>query len=638
MSEDLRELFRREASEIPSAQHDARAVTAAGRRRMRWRRVTTACALVAAVTAGAGVVRLAGREAHPPAAQERLSVLARVPLSSSWSSHSRGVGDLAYGLGKVWALQGREPTLQRIDPGTNRVEEVLTLANGDNGNFWHVEAGFGRLWLTNPHRDGLLVLDPRSGDVIETVEGVPRALDLVATNEHLWVSVATRDAGIYRVDPETFEVAGPISMGAECCASGMVEHGGFLWVAHSDVADQARNPGAPHDDLVFDLTNELRKFDAETLELVDSIRLPGDTYRPGDTVLGGLVAAAGHLWVAHPDGGFVDRVDPASGTVESVDLNGVRPSALTYFRGAVWAWHINGSRVVPIDPSGLEVGPTSDLGEDVSGWPVEGGGSLWTAVQPGNSGDYLLRVGSADGPAPVETPQPPPEQTPPPRGEVVEPVSEREQAQIFVFRALAETGLMKPFSARSYNFASAEDTSRVGDAWRIGLAASDCEPRGEPGSLSFTCTGISGEDPQSGIPMNDTFLTVELSDGAWTVTGVEGNMPEDDRSRIVGYTAEQRAEPSHWEFPAAEAWPMRSGYMVEMWALWIGPYPTDARGSVCVVTLLDRAGEPVDEPIRSFEEPPNRAFETTGTARGLDLETIDGDVARVDVDCYQQGS
>lgn len=640
MPDEIRELFRAEASAIAPPQPDANAVKSAGRRRLRWRRLAAASIVAAAVAGAAGTMQLVG-ERHAPASENaKLTVLARVPLATSWAEGPRGAGDLAFGLGKVWTLQGEEPTLQRIDPATNAVEEVLTLGDGRNGNFWHVEVGFGRLWLTDPDKDEVIARDPATGDVVGRIEGVSLPMDVVASGDHLWVRSADGrgelNEELHRVDPRTLQVTGSVSTGTECCIAGLVEHAGYLWMARSEVADTPRNPGADHDDLVFDLKNELMKVDPDALEVVERIPLPGDTYRPGDTILGDVAAAAGYLWVAHVDDALVDRVDPRDGAVESVDLDGVlRPGALSFADGVLWAWEINGSLVAPIDPDALEVGRASDLGEDVSGWPVEGAGSFWTAVQPGDGDrDHLLRVGPPEAADSMErTPPPPPDPTPPPHGDFAEHMSEKEQAQIFAFRALAETGLMEPFSRRSYLFTSAEDTTQVGDAWRIAFAASDCEPRDN----TFTCNAISGDEMPNGNPRPDTFVTVEL-DGRWIVTGVEGNMPEAERRRVVGYDAAPIAGPSRWEFPATEVWPTGHGFMIEMIYLWIGPYPTEAPGSVCEMTMLDAAGRPVGEPERFYEEPPNRAFEHAGGVRALDLEGVEGDIADVTVDCYQARS
>jgi len=222
-------------------------------------------------------------------------------------------------------------------------------------------------------------------------------------------------------------------------------------------------------------------------------------------------------------------------------------------------------------------------------------------------------------------------------GRVVEDMTQQEQAEVFSFRALAATGLMNPFGERSYNFTYELDTTETSAGWRIGFAASDCEPRQDSeGFYSFTCRGLSGEDPQSGNALTDTFVTVTLSKNRWTVTDVEGNMLEEEIERVIGYSLPQRSEPSHWEFPATGVSPTgEEGQLsVETMALWVGPYPTKAPGSVCQVSVLDSEGKVVDRARPIYQEPPNRPFERAGWISGAGFE-MDSRMDRGVVHCQQ---
>jgi len=231
---------------------------------------------------------------------------------------------------------------------------------------------------------------------------------------------------------------------------------------------------------------------------------------------------------------------------------------------------------------------------------------------------------------------PPPEMSDQ-NGAVVESMTEQEQAEIFAFRALAATELMNPFGKRSYNFTYEPDTTETSTGWRIGFAASDCEPRqGSDGFYSFTCRGLSREDPQSGNALADTFVTVTLADNHWTVTDVEGNMLEEEINRVVGYSLPRRTEPSHWEFPATGVSPTgEEGQLsVEMMALWVGPYPTKAGGSVCQLSVVDSGGKVVDRANPMYQEPPNRPFERAGWISGSGIK-MDPRIDRGVVHCQQ---
>jgi hypothetical protein len=217
---------------------------------------------------------------------------------------------------------------------------------------------------------------------------------------------------------------------------------------------------------------------------------------------------------------------------------------------------------------------------------------------------------------------------------LVEGMSEQEQAEVFAFRALAATGLMNPFGKRSYNFTYEDYTTRTDKGWRIGFAASDCQPREVDAGYSFTCTGLSGEHPETGNALADTFLTVRLKNKEWAVVGVEGNMLDHERNRVIGYKVAQREEPSHWEFPAVGSWPIGRGVSFAAMALWVGPYPTSAPGSVCELRASDTPLEDLGGSRRFYQEPPNREFERAGWIRGIDEIRV-GENAEIVVHCHQ---
>jgi hypothetical protein len=218
---------------------------------------------------------------------------------------------------------------------------------------------------------------------------------------------------------------------------------------------------------------------------------------------------------------------------------------------------------------------------------------------------------------------------------LVEPMTEQERAEVFAFRAVAANGLMDPFGSRSYLFTYADDTTRIDGGWRVGFAASDCEPTTTGDGYAFTCQGLSGEDPQSGNALTDTFVTVALQSGRWVVVDVEGNMPAEDRDRLIGFGLPQVDEPSHWEFPAVGLWPGEEGTVaIDMVALWAGPYPTSASGSVCDVHAVDADGRILSTPRRFYEMPPDRPFERAGWVHATGVEQP-ADATRFVVECRQ---
>lgn len=401
MSDDLRERFQLQAKSIAVPQEDFDGIIRSGRKRVWRRRIVSVTTAVAVIGASAAVLTQlgGGRDPSPVASGDRLTVLARIPLRSEPNSAPDFTRDLTSGFGYIWALHARDGTLQRIDPTTNEVDRVINLSEnrGARGDYWDVEAAFGAIWVASPHGrvEGVTAIDPDSGDVRGTIDDVGRPLNLFVskTPDALWVHSGSSGTGhevLYRVDPETLEVTGSLGMGAECCLSGIAQANDYLWVSHSDTPNSPREDASDPLDAIFDLTNEIRQVDLKDGTLVDTIELAGDTYRPGDTVLGGLISAHGYLWVAHTDAGFVERVDPQSGDVEAVDVENMQPSTLTYFEGEVWAWDINGTTAVPIDPTTLAVGEVSDIEEVPGSGPIEGAGSLWAGD---GEEDSVLRIG-----------------------------------------------------------------------------------------------------------------------------------------------------------------------------------------------------------------------------------------------------
>jgi hypothetical protein len=216
-----------------------------------------------------------------------------------------------------------------------------------------------------------------------------------------------------------------------------------------------------------------------------------------------------------------------------------------------------------------------------------------------------------------------------PVGGITEPISEEQQADIFAFRAVAAVGLMDPHGERVLTFTYADDTTRTSDGWQVGFAAADCKPRD---GIS-TCRGLSGEDPETGNAITDTHVAVTSDGSAWTVSDVTGNILPEERDRLLGYALPITSEPSHWEFPAPDFSQDGRDVGYAMFALWAGPYPTVARGSVCDVRALDAEGNDLGSSATFYEEAPNREFERAGWVRFAGIESPPDGISAVTVRC-----
>lgn len=221
---------------------------------------------------------------------------------------------------------------------------------------------------------------------------------------------------------------------------------------------------------------------------------------------------------------------------------------------------------------------------------------------------------------------------PPSSGEgFIEDVPIETRAEIFAFRAVAAVGLMDPYGTHTYNWTYRDDTTETTDGWRIGFAASDCAPRGNV----QTCRGLSGEDPELGNALTDTYVSVTLAEGTWQVVGMEGNVRPGDSERIVGYNLPDVSGPSHWEVPVVSTGGFEGGSGYTMLPLWVGPFPTRAPVSTCVAEALDGSGQVVATE-RFDMEPPDREFERGGGVHGRGFEDVQGEMTDVEVSCEQK--
>lgn len=202
----------------------------------------------------------------------------------------------------------------------------------------------------------------------------------------------------------------------------------------------------------------------------------------------------------------------------------------------------------------------------------------------------------------VQEPQP---------GEVVEDIPEQYEAEVFAIRAVDAAGLMT-LDGRGFLFHTHDETEETQDGWRVPFSAIECDPS--------TCRGLSGEDPETGNALTDTWIVVRIQDGRWVVADAEGNIDATARDRLIGYSLPRVREPSHWEAHAVGVRGLDEGFSVQMLPVWVGPFPTEALGSVCSIQPLDESGEPVGKETVFYQEAPSREFDRAGSLHGRGAE------------------
>ena len=102
---------------------------------------------------------------------------------------------VAYGAGAAWVGNWHDNSVSRIDPATNRVVGApIPIGSHHAGN---LAVGTGGVWVTSDYRpeaaaeDVVVVrIDPEANRAVETIAAGGHPIDVAATADAVWVSVA----------------------------------------------------------------------------------------------------------------------------------------------------------------------------------------------------------------------------------------------------------------------------------------------------------------------------------------------------------------------------------------------------------------------------------------------------------------
>ena len=186
----------------------------------------------------------------------------------------------------MWAPDDQESLLVRYDSGAGRV--VATIPTG-NGTSALVEFG-GRIWILN-HRDGTLQrIDPAANTIV-TLSRLPGDAPerIVYAEGSLWVT--GRGTDLLRVDPETGTVQATIEVGAGGIDVQAAAHG--IWVAAPTAEEDRR--GNP-------FLDRLLRVDPASNAIVETLR------PTGRIVVNGTASTGDALWIADTAGGRLYRI------------------------------------------------------------------------------------------------------------------------------------------------------------------------------------------------------------------------------------------------------------------------------------------------------------------------------------------
>jgi YVTN family beta-propeller protein len=190
--------------------------------------------------------------------------------------------------GSVWVADPAEEvsTVMRIDPATNKVVGQ-PIKVGQEPLF--LVAGGGSIWVGSHDSKTISRIDPRSNQVVATINTGFEVHGLTYAEGTLWVA-NYHGHSVVRVDPSSNQVTGKPAMvgySFEAISAG----GGMVWAAPDRFANDARKGN-----------DQVTRIDARTGEVYGVLHAGGT---PGDVKVG-----AGEVWVAITKPNSLLRVVP----------------------------------------------------------------------------------------------------------------------------------------------------------------------------------------------------------------------------------------------------------------------------------------------------------------------------------------
>jgi YVTN family beta-propeller protein len=250
---------------------------------------------------------------------------------------------LAYGDRSVWAVDGAEGTVSRINPATHAVVQTITVgrdpaavtvtgqdawvANSGDGTVSQINtttntvvqtipvgntpvaiaSGRSGVWVANQGDDTVDRIDPANGQVTMRNIGVGGGPDGIAVGpDAVWVA-NSQDGTVTKIDPATGQPGSPVFVGAG--PAGIAVTPAAVWVANS-------------------LDRTVMKIDPSRGRVIDTIEV-------GDGP-GAIAAAEDGIWVSDQFNATLDHIDPRTDLVDHVIPVGSSPQGIAAAGPGVW--------------------------------------------------------------------------------------------------------------------------------------------------------------------------------------------------------------------------------------------------------------------------------------------------------------
>ena len=180
---------------------------------------------------------------------------------------------IATGEGAVWVPDMASSSIYKVDPHSNRV--VLTIPTDIFGSAGSIGVGAGSVWVvTFEDHNKTLTRYSAATAAVEAQVKLPRpSAGVLLDFGSVWVTAANA-GGLYKIDPNTNQIAATISIHAASHMLASIE--GSIWVA-------------------FDTEGIVRRINATTGKITATIET-GVADMESD---GEITAGSGSVWIIH---------------------------------------------------------------------------------------------------------------------------------------------------------------------------------------------------------------------------------------------------------------------------------------------------------------------------------------------------
>jgi virginiamycin B lyase len=261
-------------------------------------------------------------------------------------------------------------------------------------------AGFGAIWISNPARQVVYRLDPRSRRVVRTIRVPQEPCQASAVGFGAVWTATCRTPGVVRIDPKTNRVRGFVRVAVSTAvadAGSIGAGGGGVWlvidgstcaacllarVNPRTLRVDARVPIRPYAAgvrvgygavwVTNPTANVVQKVDPRSKKVVRTTSVPGSPRF--------LAAGEGGVWTLGQLDGSITRLDPATGGVKARIRAGIKGDGGDMTTGGGWVWARGARRLLTrIDPHtnriAVRYGPSLGDGSVTTGF-----GAVWLSV------------------------------------------------------------------------------------------------------------------------------------------------------------------------------------------------------------------------------------------------------------------